>query len=397
MQWYQKFEYAIGHWLQKSTEHVMGCVLCSPGCFSLFRGEALMDENVMNTYTTVSTEPKHFVQYDQGEDRWLCTLLLQQGWRVEYSAASDSFTACPEGFKEFYNQRRRWMPSTLANILDLLSDWKRVIRNNDDMSFFYIVYQILIMIGTVLGPGSIFIMIAGSISAVFGVGNWESFAMNLVPIALYVVICLKTKTDFQITVAQLLSIAYALIMVAVIIGLVIQILDEGWTSPNAMLLEFVIASFIVAAIIHPQEFWCLPNLIIYYITIPSMYLLLVIYSIFNLNVVSWGTREVPKKKTAEEQEAEKVKAEEDARKKELKTKNTFLGALFGKDSSTIDLKLKNLFNSHVSLELTHLTETIFHIYCRKRRKMQSKRILLKSARSWEGWRWQSKEKAIPSL
>ena len=47
-----------------------------------------MADNVMNTYTTVSTEPKHYVQYDQGEDRWLCTLLLQQGWRVEYSAAS---------------------------------------------------------------------------------------------------------------------------------------------------------------------------------------------------------------------------------------------------------------------------------------------------------------------
>ena len=88
MQWYQMFEYAIGHWLQKATEHVMGCVLCSPGCFSLFRGEALMDNNVMNTYTTVPTEPKHYIQYDQGEDRWLCTLLLQQGWRVEYSAAS---------------------------------------------------------------------------------------------------------------------------------------------------------------------------------------------------------------------------------------------------------------------------------------------------------------------
>ena len=71
-----------------------------------------MDENVMHTYTTVASQPKHFVQYDQvsdfkrqqqayfslsqGEDRWLCTLLLKQGWRVEYSAASDSFTACPE-------------------------------------------------------------------------------------------------------------------------------------------------------------------------------------------------------------------------------------------------------------------------------------------------------------
>ena len=52
MQWYQMFEYAVGHWFQKATEHVMGCVLCSPGCFSLFRGEALMAPNVMNTYTT---------------------------------------------------------------------------------------------------------------------------------------------------------------------------------------------------------------------------------------------------------------------------------------------------------------------------------------------------------
>ena len=92
MVWYQKFEYAIGHWLQKATEHVMGCVLCSPGCFSLFRGSALMDVNVMAKYTTKSERPLDYVQYDQGEDRWLCTLLLQQGWRVEYSAASDAFT-----------------------------------------------------------------------------------------------------------------------------------------------------------------------------------------------------------------------------------------------------------------------------------------------------------------
>ena len=50
------FEYAIGHWLQKSTEHIMGCVLCSPGCFSLFRGKALMDQNIAKTYTTVSDQ-----------------------------------------------------------------------------------------------------------------------------------------------------------------------------------------------------------------------------------------------------------------------------------------------------------------------------------------------------
>jgi cellulose synthase/poly-beta-1,6-N-acetylglucosamine synthase-like glycosyltransferase len=64
--WYQKFEYAIGHWLQKSAEHVFGCVLCSPGCFSLFRAKALMDDNIMRTYSSLPTEPKHYLQYDQG-------------------------------------------------------------------------------------------------------------------------------------------------------------------------------------------------------------------------------------------------------------------------------------------------------------------------------------------
>ena len=50
MVWYQKFEYAIGHWFQKATEHMIGCVLCAPGCFSLFRSSALMDDNVARKY-----------------------------------------------------------------------------------------------------------------------------------------------------------------------------------------------------------------------------------------------------------------------------------------------------------------------------------------------------------
>ena len=51
-----------------------------------------MDDNVMRKYATEPTKPRHHIQFDQGEDRWLCTLLLQRGWRVEYSAASDSYT-----------------------------------------------------------------------------------------------------------------------------------------------------------------------------------------------------------------------------------------------------------------------------------------------------------------
>jgi chitin synthase len=36
--------------------------------------------------------------FSKGEDRWLCTLLLQEGYRVEYCAASDALTYAPETF-----------------------------------------------------------------------------------------------------------------------------------------------------------------------------------------------------------------------------------------------------------------------------------------------------------
>ncbi|XP_034174896.2 hyaluronan synthase-like protein kkv isoform X6 [Osmia lignaria lignaria] len=197
MVWYQMFEYAIGHWLQKATEHMIGCVLCSPGCFSLFRGKALMDDNVMKKYTTRSDEARHYVQYDQGEDRWLCTLLLQRGYRVEYSAASDAYTHAPEGFNEFYNQRRRWVPSTIANIMDLLMDAKRTIKINDNISLPYISYQILLMGGTILGPGTIFLMLVGAFVAAFKIDNWTSFYYNIIPILLFMLVCFTCKANIQ--------------------------------------------------------------------------------------------------------------------------------------------------------------------------------------------------------
>jgi chitin synthase len=167
MVWYQRFEYAIGHWLQKAAEHILGCVMCSPGCFSLFRGSSLMDDHVLRTYQMKSSEARHYVQYDQGEDRWLCTLLLQEGYRVDYCAASDALTYAPETFKEFFNQRRRWMPSTIANILDLLRDAKHTVLVNENISMFYIFYQGFLLASTILGPGTILLTVASSFRTVF--------------------------------------------------------------------------------------------------------------------------------------------------------------------------------------------------------------------------------------
>ena len=105
---------------------------------------------------------------------------------------------------------------------------------------------------------------------------------------------------------MILSLVYAIIMMAVLVGLILQIGEDGLLAPTTLSLLFVAGSFVLAGILLPQEFACLPMGVIYYITIPSMYLLLMIYSIFNLNNVSWGTREVPK--SAADIEAEKEKS-----------------------------------------------------------------------------------------
>ncbi|XP_038211591.1 chitin synthase chs-2 isoform X1 [Zerene cesonia] len=368
MVWYQLFEYAIGHWLQKATEHMIGCVLCSPGCFSLFRGKALMDDNVMKKYTLRPEEARHFVQYDQGEDRWLCTLLLQRGYRVEYSAASDAYTHCPEGFSEFYNQRRRWVPSTIANIMDLLADYKHTIKINDNISSPYIAYQMMLMGGTILGPGTIFLMLVGAFVAAFRIDNWTSFEYNLYPIVLFMFVCFTMKSDIQLLVAQILSTAYAMIMMAVIVGTALQLGEDGIGSPSAIFLISLSGSFFIAACLHPQEFWCVVPGIIYLLSIPSMYLLLILYSIINLNVVSWGTREIQQKKTKKEIEAEKKAAEE--AKKNAKQKS-LLGFLPGMNSEeeegSIEFSFAGLFkcllcthpkSNEEKVQLLHISTTL---------------------------------------
>ncbi|KAK9877020.1 hypothetical protein WA026_016046 [Henosepilachna vigintioctopunctata] len=306
--WYQVFEYAVGHWLQKATEHVIGCVLCSPGCFSLFRMSALAKDGVMAKYTSIAEEAKHRLQYDLGEDRWLCTLILKAGYRIEYAAASDSYTHCPILFKDFYNQRKRWIPSTMANILDVLQDYKYVVKQNNSISMIYIYYQTFLLIGTIIGPGTIFLMLIGATVTVFEMDQWTSFLMNLVPILIFVLVCSTCPPDFQVKAAAILSSIYGLLMMAVLIGVLLQIQEDGLLAPTSIFFLFMIGEFVLAALIHPKEFYCLKYGIIYYVTVPSMYMLLMIYSVFNIHEIKWGTRENNVEQVANENELETTKS-----------------------------------------------------------------------------------------
>ncbi|PAV76489.1 hypothetical protein WR25_11635 [Diploscapter pachys] len=299
MVWYQKFEYAIAHWFQKAAEHVFGCVLCAPGCFSLFRASALMDDNIMHKYTKTASLPRHFVQYDQGEDRWLSTLLLKQGYRIEYAAASDAETYAPEGFEEFFNQRRRWTPSSIANTIDLLADYKRALNNNSSISSAYIFYQFIVIFFSMLGPAIIFSMLVFSQVAAFGVDSSRVVWWNGVPISLFIASCFLFESNFQLTFAKVMSLVYAFVMLAVLVATTSQIVLETVVSPTSMFIVTMVLIFFTAACMHPREFTNIIYGCVFFLMIPSTYVFLSLYSLINLNVINWGTREAVAKATGQ--------------------------------------------------------------------------------------------------
>lgn len=81
-------------------------------------------------------------------------------------------------------------------------------------------------------------------------------------------------------------------MMAVLVGVMLQITNDGVLAPSSLFFFCVAGEMIITALLHPKEINCLLYGIVYYVTVPSMYMLLVIYSVFNLNNISWGTREI---------------------------------------------------------------------------------------------------------
>ena len=254
-----------------------------------------------------------------GEDRWLCTLLLQQGHRIDYCAGADALTFAPETFNEFFNQRRRWAPSTLANMMDLLSSWYDTVRINDNISRPYILYQFILMASTILAPSTIILMITGSYHSVLGFGIWESYLLSILPVGIYITICMTMKNDHQITAAAVISAVFTVVMMIATVGTIISIVTENFGSPNVVFLTGLVSIFTVAGILHPQEFFCLVYGLLYFLTVPSTFILLTVYYLCNLNNVSWGTRETPKKLSKEEEEEKKKLEEEKKKKKESRS------------------------------------------------------------------------------
>ena len=106
--------------------------------------------------------------------------------------------------------------------------------------------------------------------------------------------------------------------------------SENPFHPSVIFFVGLIGIFLFTGLLHIKELACLLHGLLYMVSLPAGYLVLVIYSMCNLFNVSWGTREAPKRKT--QAELQQVKAEKE------KKKDGFFARLFLRSSYLKEVK-----------------------------------------------------------
>lgn len=130
----QVFEYFISHHQAKSFESVFGGVTCLPGCFCMYRIKAPKGGN--NYWVPILANPDVVEHYSEnvvdtlhkknllllGEDRYLSTLMLRTFPKRKQVFVPQAVckTTVPDEFMILLSQRRRWINSTIHNLMELV-------------------------------------------------------------------------------------------------------------------------------------------------------------------------------------------------------------------------------------------------------------------------------------
>ncbi|THC92433.1 hypothetical protein EYZ11_008099 [Aspergillus tanneri] len=161
----QVFEYFISHHQAKSFESVFGGVTCLPGCFSMYRIKA--PKGGQNYWVPILANPDVVEHYSEnvvdtlhkknllllGEDRYLSTLMLRTFPKRKQIFVPQAVckTQVPDKFMVLLSQRRRWINSTVHNLMELV-----LVRDLCGTFCFSMQFVIFIeLIGTLVLPAAI--------------------------------------------------------------------------------------------------------------------------------------------------------------------------------------------------------------------------------------------------
>ncbi|THH29857.1 hypothetical protein EUX98_g4328 [Antrodiella citrinella] len=158
----QVFEYFISHHLAKAFESVFGGVSCLPGCFSMFRLKAR--KSTGDDWVPLIIKPEIVKEYSQnvvttlhqknllllGEDRFLTTILIRTfpNRKMMFLPQARCRTVVPDTFSILLSQRRRWINSTIHNLMELV-----LVRNLCGTFCFSMQFVVFMdLLGTVVLP-----------------------------------------------------------------------------------------------------------------------------------------------------------------------------------------------------------------------------------------------------
>ncbi|KAI9782044.1 MAG: Chitin synthase, class 3 [Candelina submexicana] len=161
----QVFEYFISHHLSKSFESVFGGVTCLPGCFCMYRIKA--PKGGQNYWVPILANPDVVEHYSEnvvdtlhkknllllGEDRYLSTLMLKTFPKRKQVFVPQGVckTTVPDKFSVLLSQRRRWINSTVHNLMELV-----LVRDLCGTFCFSMQFVVFIeLVGTLVLPAAI--------------------------------------------------------------------------------------------------------------------------------------------------------------------------------------------------------------------------------------------------
>ncbi|KAJ3107015.1 hypothetical protein HDU97_004984 [Phlyctochytrium planicorne] len=161
----QVFEYYISHHLGKAFESAFGGVTCLPGCFCMYRVKAakgpegyfvpiLVNPDIVEEYSENVVDTLHKKNLLLlGEDRFLSTLMLRTfpKRKMVFVPKAICRTVVPDKFRVLLSQRRRWINSTIHNLLELV-----LVRDLCGVFCFSMQFVVLLeLLGTVVLPAAI--------------------------------------------------------------------------------------------------------------------------------------------------------------------------------------------------------------------------------------------------
>ncbi|CEP08645.1 hypothetical protein [Parasitella parasitica] len=181
----QVYEYYISHHLVKAFESLFGSVTCLPGCFCMYRIRTaskhqplIVSPNVIHAYSDNQVDTLHKKNLlHLGEDRYLTTLMMKNfpQYKMMFTPYAKCRTVAPDQWRVLLSQRRRWINSTIHNLLELIL--LQELCGFCCLSMRFVVLTDLI--GTITLPSSVIYLIYLIYEVISGSGPIPTIALGM--------------------------------------------------------------------------------------------------------------------------------------------------------------------------------------------------------------------------